>query len=146
MGWDSWKIILSDYNNLPGKTDENHKPDIQQWPLTPGICQTHVNHSISKLYLVDRIIRFLDFGHCPLFQKPQNTFWKLHLFRKYKESAHMAWLTNPISQPSLDIYPIWIPLIINVVTNSQRKWNHQKFFVGYGKEILSWASVYDWQQ
>jgi predicted GIY-YIG superfamily endonuclease len=30
-------------------------------------------------------------------------------YRKYKESAYMACLTNPISQPSLDISPIWIP-------------------------------------
>jgi predicted GIY-YIG superfamily endonuclease len=27
-------------------------------------------------------------------------------YRKYKESAHMACLTNPIGQPSLDISPI----------------------------------------
>jgi hypothetical protein len=33
-------------------------------------------------------------------------------YRKYKESAHMACLTNPISQPSLDISPIWILLIL----------------------------------
>jgi hypothetical protein len=32
-------------------------------------------------------------------------------YTKYKESAHMARLTNPISQPSLDISPIRIPLI-----------------------------------
>jgi hypothetical protein len=41
--------------------------------------------------------------------------------RKYKELAHMSCLTNPISQPSLDIFPIWILLISNEVTNSQRK-------------------------
>jgi hypothetical protein len=40
-------------------------------------------------------------------------------YRKYKESAHMACLTNPISQPSSDISPIWIPLISNEVSNSQ---------------------------
>jgi hypothetical protein len=28
---------------------------------------------------------------------------------KYNESAHKECLTNPISQPSLDISPIWIP-------------------------------------
>jgi hypothetical protein len=39
-------------------------------------------------------------------------------FRKYKESAHMACLTNPISQP----YPIWIPLISNEVSNSWRRY------------------------
>jgi hypothetical protein len=32
----------------------------------------------------------------------------------------MACLTNPISQPSLDISPIWIPLINNEITNSSR--------------------------
>jgi hypothetical protein len=42
-------------------------------------------------------------------------------YRKYKESAHMAYLTNPFTQPSLDISPIWIPLISNEVTNSQRR-------------------------
>jgi len=31
--------------------------------------------------------------------------------RKYKESALMACMNNPISQPSLEISPIWIPLI-----------------------------------
>jgi hypothetical protein len=41
-------------------------------------------------------------------------------YRKYKQSAHMACSTNPISQPSLDIPPIWIPLISNEVSNSQR--------------------------
>jgi hypothetical protein len=34
-------------------------------------------------------------------------------YRKYKESAHMACSTNQISQPSLDISSIWIPLINN---------------------------------
>jgi hypothetical protein len=40
-------------------------------------------------------------------------------YRKYKESAHMACLTNPISQPSLNISPLWIPLISNEVSKSQ---------------------------
>jgi hypothetical protein len=40
-------------------------------------------------------------------------------YTKYKESAHMACLTNPISQPSLDISPIWIPLICDEASNSQ---------------------------
>jgi predicted aminopeptidase len=38
-------------------------------------------------------------------------------YRKYKESAHTACLTDPISQPSLDISPIWIPRISNEVAN-----------------------------
>jgi hypothetical protein len=40
-------------------------------------------------------------------------------YRKYKESAHVTNLTNQISQPSLDISPIWIPLISDEVSNSQ---------------------------
>jgi hypothetical protein len=42
-------------------------------------------------------------------------------YRKYKELAHMAWLTSPISQPSLDSSPIWIPFISSEVTSSQRR-------------------------
>jgi hypothetical protein len=32
-------------------------------------------------------------------------------YRKFKEAAHMACLTNLISQPSLEVSPIWIPVI-----------------------------------
>jgi hypothetical protein len=39
--------------------------------------------------------------------------------RKYKELAHMACLTNVISQPSLDISSFRIPHISNEVSNSQ---------------------------
>jgi predicted GIY-YIG superfamily endonuclease len=39
-------------------------------------------------------------------------------YRKYKESAYIACTTNPISQPSLDISPIWIPLIKEEVNKS----------------------------
>jgi hypothetical protein len=31
--------------------------------------------------------------------------------REYKESAHMTCLSNPVSQPGLEISPIWVPLI-----------------------------------
>jgi hypothetical protein len=41
-------------------------------------------------------------------------------YRKYKDSDYMACLSNPISQPSVDTSPIWISLIGNKVTNSQR--------------------------
>jgi hypothetical protein len=40
--------------------------------------------------------------------------------RKYKEAAHMACSIDLISQPSLDISPIWIPIISNEVNISQR--------------------------
>jgi hypothetical protein len=32
-------------------------------------------------------------------------------YRKYKESAHMSLVDHPISQPSLDISPVWTPVI-----------------------------------
>jgi hypothetical protein len=41
-------------------------------------------------------------------------------YRRYKESAQMECLTIPISQFSLDISAIWIPVISSEVTNSQR--------------------------
>jgi hypothetical protein len=40
-------------------------------------------------------------------------------YRKYKESAHMSLLDHPISQPSLDISPIWTPEIIAEVRKLQ---------------------------
>jgi hypothetical protein len=33
------------------------------------------------------------------------------IYRKYKESVHMSLVVHPISQPSLDISPIWTPVI-----------------------------------
>jgi hypothetical protein len=42
-------------------------------------------------------------------------------YGKYKESAHMACLTNLISQPSFDISPIWVPLISNEVSKSEER-------------------------
>jgi hypothetical protein len=42
-------------------------------------------------------------------------------YRKYKEAAHKACSIDPISQPSLDISPIWIPIISKEVNISQRR-------------------------
>jgi hypothetical protein len=41
-------------------------------------------------------------------------------YRKCKELAHMACLTNLIGQHGLDVSPIWIPLINNEITNSDQ--------------------------
>jgi hypothetical protein len=40
-------------------------------------------------------------------------------YRKYKESAHMSLVDHPISQPSLDISPIWTPAITAEVSKLQ---------------------------
>jgi hypothetical protein len=42
-------------------------------------------------------------------------------YTKYKEAAHMACTIDPISQPTLDISHIWIPIISNEVNISQRR-------------------------
>jgi hypothetical protein len=34
-----------------------------------------------------------------------------NVYRKYKEAANVACIMKPIHQPSLEISPIWIPLI-----------------------------------
>jgi hypothetical protein len=51
-------------------------------------------------------------------------------YTKYKESAHMACLTNPINQLCLNISPIWIPLISDEVIKSKRSLGHPRFFIG----------------
>jgi hypothetical protein len=40
-------------------------------------------------------------------------------YREYKESVHMFLLDHPINQPSLDISPIWTPLITAEVKKLQ---------------------------
>jgi hypothetical protein len=40
-------------------------------------------------------------------------------YRKYKESAHMSLVAHPISQPNLDISPIWTPIVAAEVRNLQ---------------------------
>jgi hypothetical protein len=42
-------------------------------------------------------------------------------YTKYKESAHMACSTDPISQPSLEISPIWIALVGKDVSKSEER-------------------------
>jgi hypothetical protein len=50
--------------------------------------------------------------------------------REYKEQTHMECLKNPASQPSLDISPIWIPLIIDEVTKSKRSPRYHRSDIG----------------
>lgn len=42
-------------------------------------------------------------------------------YRKYKESAHMSLLDHPISQPSVEISPIWTPVITAEIKKLQRR-------------------------
>jgi len=42
------------------------------------------------------------------------------MYRKYKKLAHMACLTHLISQSSLEVSPIWIPLISKEISQLKR--------------------------
>jgi hypothetical protein len=58
-------------------------------------------------------------------------------YRKYKESAHIASLTNPLSQSSLNISPIWILLMKNQDANSQRRTvGSDRFYIGFCKVLI----------
>jgi hypothetical protein len=47
-------------------------------------------------------------------QKEPNT-----IYRKYKESAHMAYLENTTSQRSLEMSPFWLPIIKDEIKGIQ---------------------------
>jgi hypothetical protein len=50
----------------------------------------------------------------------------------------MACLKNLISQPSLDISPVWISLISNEVINPQRRTvRRNRFFMGFYEVLVS---------
>jgi hypothetical protein len=61
-------------------------------------------------------------------RKPQNMLetsgslldsTKYHI-QKYKESTHMSLVDHPVSQPSLDISPLWTPIITAEVRKLKR--------------------------
>jgi hypothetical protein len=59
-------------------------------------------------------------GHCMQWKEAKAVQTETNnICGKYKEAAHMACITNPISQPSLEIFPIWIPLIREEVSRLQ---------------------------
>ena len=45
--------------------------------------------------------------------------------RKIKEAAHMALANNPISKPSIDISPIWLPILRKINPNNIRGTNNR---------------------
>jgi hypothetical protein len=67
-------------------------------------------HSWLK-FVVGKWVFFIVSCQKFLSRKPNATY------RKYKEFAHMSLLDHPISQPNLDISPIWTP-------SSQKKWKN----------------------
>jgi hypothetical protein len=59
-------------------------------------------------------------------------------YRKYKESSHISLLDHPISQPSLDISPIWTPILTAKVRKLQlRPVKKIVFLCWYHAENLS---------
>jgi hypothetical protein len=53
----------------------------------------------------------------------------------------MACLINPISQPSLVISPIWIPLISKEVANSQRSVGRDRIFMDLYTVLVSRVQI-----
>jgi hypothetical protein len=68
--------------------------------LQQGLLQ---KSKFSHLYEEDHRIKW---DEAKAIQKEPNT-----IYRKYKDSAHTAYLENTISQPSLEMSPIWLPII-----------------------------------
>jgi hypothetical protein len=73
----------------------------------------------------EALIGFLQSGHANAKIPSKRPVSILHLAFitniKYSSSYYMACTANPISQPSLDFSPIWIPIISDEVTNSHRR-------------------------
>jgi hypothetical protein len=57
-------------------------------------------------------------------------------YGKYKELAPVVCLTNPIRQPSLNVSPIWIPLIGSEVTNSEIRSVYDRFLMFFCKVLV----------
>jgi hypothetical protein len=53
--------------------------------------------------------------------KPNTTYWK------WKESAHMSPVNHLISEPNLDISPIWAIIITAVVNNLTSVWPRHRW-------------------
>jgi hypothetical protein len=61
-----------------------------------------------------------------------------------KKSVHMSLVDHPISQPSLDISPIWTPIIAAEVRKLQLhpvyiKWGNLRFYVGTIQRICHFS-------
>jgi hypothetical protein len=79
-----------------------------------GVCLKEHKHNLKQglLEKSKSAQHMYEEGHCikwdeaKAIQKEPNT-----IYRKHNESAHMAYLENTISQPNLEMSPIWLPII-----------------------------------
>jgi hypothetical protein len=59
-------------------------------------------------------------GHCIQWKEAKAVQIETNnICRKYEAAANMACITNPISQPRLEMSPIWIPPILEEVGRLQ---------------------------
>jgi hypothetical protein len=75
---------------------KEHKHNLKQGRLEKSKLAQHAHEEGHRI----------KWDEAKAIQKEPNT-----VHRKYKESAHMAYLENTISQPSLELSPFWLPII-----------------------------------
>jgi hypothetical protein len=83
---------------------KEHKHDLKQGLLEKSKLAQHA-------YEEGRRIKW---DEAKAIQREPNTICK-----KYKESAHMAYLENTTSQPSLEMSPFWLPIIKEEIKRMQ---------------------------
>jgi hypothetical protein len=75
---------------------KGHKHNLKQGLLEKSKLAQHIYEEGHRI----------KWAEAKAIQKEPNT-----IYRKYKEFAHMAYLENTISQPSLEMSPFWLPVI-----------------------------------
>jgi hypothetical protein len=89
-------VIVTDVTSVKQICIKEHKYSLTQSLLEKSKLAQHAYEGGHKIY----------WNEAKVLQIEPNT-----TYRKYKESAHMSLIGHPISQPSLDISPIWTPII-----------------------------------
>jgi hypothetical protein len=75
---------------------KEHKQNLKQELLQKSKLAQHAYEEVHRI----------KWDEAKSIQKEPNT-----IYRKYKESVHMVYLENTISQPSLEMSPFWLPII-----------------------------------
>jgi hypothetical protein len=94
-------------------------PFLLMWQIPCSV--SFLTPSVSRLLFYSTLLLLVS-------EAPNTTY------RKYKETVHLSLIGHPISQPSLDISPIWAP----VITAEVRDWVGKLVFLcWYYTENLS---------
>jgi hypothetical protein len=105
------------YNLKQGLFEKSKLAHIRKWwsRCKGQIAMAHP-YAYIHTYIHMRKAKKICWNEANVLQIEPNT-----TYRKYKESAHMPPLYHPIGQPSSDISPIWVAVIIGEVKRLQRR-------------------------